>query len=54
MLVTLGLWFFGLVVVKGDSVVLGWPNLAKICHFFFCIGWKISQKNKKLLVFISG
>jgi len=34
-LVSLGLGFFGLVVVKGDSVVLGWPNLAKICHFFF-------------------
>jgi hypothetical protein len=35
MLVSLGLGFFGLVVVKGDSVVLEWPNLAKICHFFF-------------------
>jgi hypothetical protein len=35
MLVSLGLGFFALVVVIGDSVVLGWPNLAKICHFFF-------------------
>jgi hypothetical protein len=40
------LGFFGLLVVKGDSVVLGWPNLDKICQFFF-LDWMENFAPKK-------